>query len=448
METKKRGSKRSRKGLVLPLAIAIALCLAILGIGLLQLGFGSRVIAALTTESISARVAADAGIADALFKMNAAFIPGQDPPSPPAPDVVVPQPLDNTNATYTYTITEGQYQNPLPYQDPRYWLITSTGKLNRQEKKVYATASITNEFEYALIVNDTIVFKSSTTIDGYNSTFGYPSPPGTYELKIGTNNSVPPPPTYPIKLNQNTVIEGDVLVGVGGNPDELIWDPEPLEKTGNRYSLPSPVEFKQKIPPAIYDDTVDLVGSDLKIIAPVGATKLNPYIVVAPTANISNLMTVVGHVVLHVKGDMRFGSSAYLYVGEPPPEVPEDPPVPPVPSSLIIYLDGDLDGGNAGGINNLSKIPDDFRLYGTASGGQIQKWVIKNSLNFYGVYYAPNADIIMHNEGDIFGSIAGYRFETKNSGMMHYDVRLSDLSGTETGFGIDRWWEETLPLSP
>jgi hypothetical protein len=36
----------------------------------------------------------------------------------------------------------------------------------------------------------------------------------------------------------------------------------------------------------------------------------------------------------------------------------------------------------------------------------------------------------------------------KNSGMMHYDVKLSDLADTETGFGIDHWWEEALPLSP
>jgi hypothetical protein len=142
---------------------------------------------------------------------------------------------------------------------------------------------------------------------------------------------------------------------------------------------------------------------------------------------------------------MTFANAAYLYVGDPAVP-PGDPAF--VPSSLKIYLDGNLEGKTAGGINNLSQIPADFILYGTGSGGLPQKWVIKNSLNFYGVYYAPNADIIMHNEADIFGSISGYKFEMKKAGKMHYDVQLSDLFGTDMGFAIDRWWEETLPLLP
>lgn len=70
MKTMKRNSKRSKKGMVLPLVIGIAIILAILGFGLLKLGFSSQLVSILTKAEISARSAADAGLAEAMYKMN------------------------------------------------------------------------------------------------------------------------------------------------------------------------------------------------------------------------------------------------------------------------------------------------------------------------------------------------------------------------------------------
>ena len=420
--------------MVLPLVISIAVVLAILGIGLIQLGYGSQLMAVLGTSGITARAAADAGVADALYRMNEAFIYGTGPG--PLPPDVSGQPLNNAIASYSY-----QVSGPLSGSGPEpYWLIRSTGTSGREIRTVYARTGIRNLFDYALIVTDKLVLKAGTLVDWYDSDVGYPSP-GAYNLKIGTN-SIISPPAGGIDLGTGSIVRGDVLVGMGGDPDYVIREGGGGAITGLRYSLPEPFVFQQIVPPSSYAATMTLGGADLEIVAPPGYTFENPYPVLTSEISIGQggRLTVVGPVALRVTGDMSFGQAAELYVG--------DPNVPPgepgfVPSSLDIYLDGNLYGQNAGGINNLSEIPGYFKLFGT--GPPYQQWDIKNSRTFYGVYYGPNADIIIRADADVFGSVSGHSYEMKNSGNMHYDVQLSDWGAYDVGFEIERWWEVVGP---
>jgi hypothetical protein len=432
METGKSKSTGKRKAIALPLVIIIGVCLAILGLGLLHVGLGSRIMAVRTVSGISARAAADAGITSALYEMNRTFVANAPVVLPPD---VADQPVPNSYASFSYHVDPA-----IQIAGENYWLITSTGKAGQEVKTVYAMAAVTNLFDYALIVTDTIMLHEGTLVDGYDSTLGYPSSPGTYTLKIGTT-SIKPPPPYPITLKNNVIVDGDILVGVLGDPEELIWDKAiPGATTGPRYRLPSEFTFEHITAPTIYDaGPLNLVGSALTITAPLGYTIDNPYTVVSSGVNISQsgILTVVGHVALHVTGNIIFGQGAELYVGDPL-VLPGDPNW--VPSSLTIYLDGDLEGKNAGGINNLSQIPSNFKLLGT--GLPYQDWDIKNSRNFYGIYYGENADIIIRADADVFGSVSGHSFDMRNTGNLHYDVRLSDLLAYDTGFAIQRWWEE------
>lgn len=434
MKTQKTDFRRNAKGMVLPLVISIAVILAILGIGLIQMGYGSQLMAVLSTSAISARSAADAGVADALYRMNEAFIYGTGPG--PLPPDVVNKPLNNAIASYSYHV-EGPINGGTPDE---HWLIRSTGTSGREARTVYARTGIRNLFDYALIVTDKIVLHNGTMVDGYDSSIGYPST-GEFDLKIGTN-SIVRPPAGGIDLGTGSTVKGDVLVGMGGDPAYVIREGGGGAITGLRYSLPEPFVFQQILPPSTYDATVSLVGSNLEIRAPAGYTFDNPYKVITSSINIaqSERMIIVGPVALRVTGDIDFGQGAELYVGDP-----EVPPTDPafVPSMLDIYLDGNLHGRNAGGINNLSQIPGYFKLFGT--GAPYQQWEIKNSRTFYGVYYGPNADIIIYADADVFGSVSGHSYDMKNSGNMHYDVRLADYGSYNIGFGIDRWWEQPGP---
>lgn len=417
MKTRKGNSLENRKGMVLPIVVTFGIILAILGIGLLQLGFGSRIMSVITTSGISARTAADAGVTHALYEMNSRFTFGFPWDNSWLPFSSGTVSLDNTDASYSYTI-EGPLTDPAT--GDTYWQIASTGTSHRETRTVNARMRITNLFEYALIVTRRIILKADTLVDGYDSVIGYdPANPSPF-FKIGTN-SIDSPPAGGITLNTGVVVKGDVLVGVGGNPEDIIVDHGAT--TGNRYALATPFEFADIIVP----DTGASLGSindpNVKIGAP-GVTTLVKYDnIIIPT---DGTIELEGEVHLHITGDLTLRQGAEMRV---------------LPfSSVQVYLDGDLSAGNSNGINNLTLIPGNFKLFGT--GEPYQKWTIQNNGNFYGVYYAPTADIIIKANADIFGSVSGNSFDMRNSGNLHYDVQLSELIPFDTGFVIDRWWEE------
>jgi len=443
METRKRNSKRNKRGMVLPLIISIALVLAILGMGMIRLGFGSRLMAIKSSAGITARAAADAGVTQALYEMNKLFntIPG-GPYTPSAVNQPLPD-ATNRNAIYSYHVEDPTID---PVTGENYWLITSTGTSGGEIRTVYARACIVNMFDYAIIVTDTITLNQNIVIDGYNSDFGYdPTAPSLY-LRIGTNRNDPPPPEYPITLRNNVWVKGDVLVGVGGNPDELIWDQaNPGATTGNRWTLPSTFQFDPIKVPLPDAPGMTINGDDITIVAPAGYTRDNPYTIETPYINIyrnpgPGTLTVVGHVELIVPGDMTLNSDTNLHVGDP-----LNPDTWGLNSSLSIYLNGNLEVKNGSAINNWSKIPNNFWLYGIGTGPSEQKWLIKQSGDFYGAYYGPNADIQVLESGQIFGSVSGKRFYMRENGKLHYDVQLSKWGKSDIGFEIYRWWEIVGP---
>jgi hypothetical protein len=318
---------------------------------------------------------------------------------------------------------------------------------------------VRNLFDYGLIVTDSIDLKNDTLVDGYNSGMGLynygdtlpdGSPNAYRNVKIGT--------TYggtetKIILHNNVVVTGQVLVGVGGSAEEgSIIDerPDGGANTGGYSVLPEAwlwdldlldITVPESIPP----DTItasDFTNSTLIVGLPDTVTYLRYNSINIPN---SNNLIFRGQVEMHVTGSIRIGTNGQMFVGDPLAETP-----PLTPDSLIVYLDGDLNAGNSNGINNLSRVPANFRLFGTGSD---QLWNIKNEGDFYGTYYGPNADIRIFAKGEVFGSVSGRSFELKaepgEDYGLHYDIALSNLSGYDVGFGIDRWWDKSnfLPLT-
>lgn len=434
MKTMKRDSKKSKRGLVLPVIAAIALCLALLGIGILQLGFGSRVMATRTMAGVSARAAADAGVTRALYELNALFALGDIPINTPMPPDVSDQLLNSSDATYSYKVRGPLQELPEPY-----WLIESIGKLGTQEKTVYATLGVRNLFDYGLIVTDQINLLNNNLVDGYDSRLGpYTLPPNYTNshnyIRIGTtsiaNNS--------IWLGSDTEITGDVLAGIGGEVDEVITNPSGAAITGPWYNLPEPWFFEpiiitvpEGIPNSGSITQADFVEPSITLGTPGVPTYLRYDSITVPNGN---SLILVGDVVLDIIGDhLDLRNDAVLYVG--------DPLDPTVPASAIIYLAGDLAINNGAAINNLSQIPIRFQLFGTSQTPK--NWNINNSGNYYGVYYGPNANIHTHSGAQFYGSISGYEFALNSNGGLHYDHALSGLIGYDTGFGIDRMWEKS-----
>ena len=436
MKLKKYNSKKYRRGLV-GLVLAIGVCLAIIGWGMLHLGFGARVNSAISVSGITAREAADAGLAKALYEMNSNF-----PDDPVTGIDVPPETLDNSNASYSYRIETF---------DSDHYEIISTGISGRETKKVHGITSMSTKDDYALLVLKQITLRANTFLDAYDSRlgeYGIELPDGSLNkglpVKIGTTSIEPDM----IELKAGSTVLGDVLVGYGGDVDVVIKEVAggnpPI--TGLRYPLPYPIDIVQEGPPDIFDEpdpiTIDISSSEMTIIAPAVYTKLDPYTVQAPSIDIHSAseqgrLIVVGHVAIHVVNDMTLGSSSEIFVGDP-----EDPSTWGLNSSLTIYLDGALEGKNSNGINNLTKIPSNFTIYGTGPDGL--DWHIKNASDFYGIYDAPNANIYINEGVEIMGSVIGKSFDLDQLGQLHYDIALVDSSQSPTGYIIDRWWEEVV----
>lgn len=439
MKTSKRYAGGSRKGVVLPLVIMIGVCLAILGLGLIQLGYGSRLMAAITEAGITARAAADAGLTRAVYEMNSRFVYGSPPDITWLPYTSGVVKLDQANARYEFWIDP-------PFTDPatgdRYWPVRSRGTSGREVKNVYALAGLTNLFDYGLIVTDAIQLLNNNLIDGYDSRVGpYTMPPdytNSYKhVKIGTTSIA----ASSIWLGSETRVTGDVLAGVGGDTYEIITNPSGAAITGPWYNLPEPWEFEPitiTVPPGVPSSGSIGVGSawdatgSIRIGTPGVTTYWRYDNIDVPNGD---SLILLGDVELHITGDILLKNSAALYVG--------DPLSPAVPASAIIYLDGDLGVNSGAAINNLSEIPARFWLWGT--GPPYQNWDIRNSGDYYGVYYGPNANIHTYAAAQFYGSVSGHEFVLNLGAGLHYDQDLADLHQYDTGFAIDRWWETVGP---
>ncbi|MHC4145136.1 MAG: DUF7305 domain-containing protein, partial [Planctomycetota bacterium] len=351
---------------------------------------------------------------------------------------VTGEPLGNSSATYGYHV---DYRTDDPLTLP-YWLVTSTGASGRETRTVYARLGLLNLFDYGLIVTDTITLKSNTLVDGYDSRLGpYSETNSDRNVKIGTTSIAEPS----IWLGSDMEVTGDVLAGIGGDVYEVITNPSGDADTGPWYNLPNPWTFEPipiTVPEAISSGSigagspwVDYGGFQSLILGAPGVLTYYRY----DSINVPNSHRLIfrGPVEMHVTGDLGLNQGATMFVGDPLDLT--------IPSSLIVYLNGALSGGNSNGINNLSRIPANFRIFGT--GLPYERWVIHNSGDFFGVYYAPNADIEIKAQGEVYGSVSGNSFELKSGAGgganvgLHYDVDLANLGQYDIGFGIERWWE-------
>jgi hypothetical protein len=143
----------------------------------------------------------------------------------------------------------------------------------------------------------------------------------------------------------------------------------------------------------------------------------------------SAVLRVVGDCTLYITGDVNMGNNSEIILDETKN------------AKLTVYLEGDWISDNGSGINNATKQPSSFKLFGTGPLGQ--KIDLKAKGELYGVIYAPDADLTVFSGGDIVGSFVTNNFELKNPANFLYDVSLRTVSVFEEGarFVVNRWRE-------
>ncbi len=408
LQTKRRGSAIS-------LAIVVVVILLAMGTGLLSMGLHSRTFSLRTTSDITARCAADTGLTMALYQMNEKLKvqPWSVGSLPKATDTKLPY----CDASYSYNVM-GNLTNG--------YIVQSVGKADNFARTVYATLGLRGLFEHAILTKGSLVLKSGTIIDGYNSEDSLDT---DFKVNIGTQSTA----DSSIVLNSGVIVNGDILVGLGGNPDTVIKDLGAT--TGDQFGGTENDPLPQLTPPTLVDMGLDLTAkSEIVTITP---TENGQYgnITLASSNKAGILEIDGGDVVLYITGNINLGNSCEIVVKDN--------------SSLTIYLDGDIVSGNASsiGTENPTKDALTIQLYGTGEG--VQNFDVKAKNEWTGVIYAPNANIDLYAKGDAYGAIIANSFEFKSGGNLYYDEALREVSLEDEGvrFVVERWYEGSPNLS-
>jgi hypothetical protein len=391
--------KSKRRGFAIPLVVVTIMILFAMGVGLLSLGTSSRIYSIRSASDIAVRCAADSGLTMALFQMNEKLKvkPWNDSTLPEATNESLP----NCDAVFSYTVTGDSGTG---------YTIESIGTSGNAERKVSCILKPEGPFEFAVFAEDGAELKNSALVDGYN--FGADDE----ILKFGTNSIASGAFTF----KNSSTINGDVVVGVGGNPD-IVIDDFGATITGDtrtmteRNTLP-PIEVPQWLESLPSSGTIT---DDLTVSNSAKYSSIN--------LNNSKTLTIEGDVTLYVTGEIILGNSAEIQIDND--------------ASLILYLGGDFEGKNSSTVNNLTQEAKKLQIYCLDS---CENMVFKNSSDFYGVIYAPNSEVIMDNSSNLYGAVVARSFEQMNSGIFNYDASLRDASVNDEAvrFVVTHWHEE------
>jgi len=375
---------RKHNGIALVSVMCAVILMLLLGWGALSLGLRGQIFAVRAGSQVTARCAADAGLTQAIAEMNEKLGPFSfnDSTLPQATDQLLPA----CNATYSYTVTGDKAAG---------YTVQSVGSSRNANRQVTATLRLRSLFDFGLLVVESATLYSGTYVDRYNSS-------DLSETGIPVQVACINPDPASVTLKPGVAIDGEVIFGVD-------------------------FDFPQISPPPLFNfsNDISVKGSTLTL----GPTDSGQYTNI--TLNNGEKPTLLeidgGHVDLYITGDIWMGQGCEFRINPG--------------ASLHIFLDGDCTTGNSDGINNETKIAANFKLYAT---GQDQTLELKAKTDTYACVYAPDADLVIKAQNDIYGSIVAKNFENKAKGLIRYDGALSKVDVDDIGvrFVINRWHEE------
>ena len=381
----KKIPKTNKHGYSLVMVMIVIVILLAMGAGLMSLSLQGRLMAVRTISEISARTAADAGLAKAMREMNERLdhLPWNNTSLPQATD----WDLTNSDASVSY-ITTGDLDSG--------FVIQSTGTAGRLERTVTASLRFQGLWDYGILTVEGAKLMSDSLVDGYNS--GDASDTDVY-VQVATIN----PDPESISFSPGASVDGDVLFGV--------------------Y-----YEFPVITPPAYPgpDSIIDTKGSTLTL-TPADSGRYSS-ISVSQQGGLPGVLQIdEGNVSLYITGDIWISQNSEIQITPG--------------ASLTLYVDGDISAGNSSGVNNENELPSAFTLYGT---GEDQTFDLKAKSDTFGVIYAPEADLTIRSVDNVYGSFTASTFDLKSGGTIWYDgaLRTVDVNDLGVRFVVEHWREE------
>ena len=365
------------------------------------LGFGAVYFAGTQSQEIEKKVAsskafwlAEAGIEKTLWEFNI-----NTSTWPDWSIINGTRVFQGNLTTFSGNETIGDYDVNISAYNANFPVIRATGYVPARtgqyfKRTVHVNIRDNLFFKYALFANDTVQINGNLTTDSYDSSNGtYGGNNTGDEGNVGANGDVD---VSGASYNVNGTITENAaeLLSTVVIPNQLI-------------SLPSGGTMSEgSLNAGNYKFTgIDLSGTDtLTITGPAN-------IYLTPNSTDSIDMTSSPNV------EIRISNSST--------------------GPIKIYADGDV-RITGGGVINEAGIPENFFIYGT--GGSGQEIVASGTDSFYGIIYAPNADIKLSGNFTAFGAIIGQNITTDGTVFVHYDEALGQQTGEER-YTVLNWQE-------
>ena len=257
-------------------------------------------------------------------------------------------------------------------------------------------------FKFAAFGDDGIMIDQNVEIDSYDSRDGDYDNPGNVgsDGDIGTNSG----DFSAIYMDNSADLAGDAVSGADSDPDSVIITDPGANIDGEKWALEEPVEFPMITPPSLpWMGDYSMSGTDSIFLS----GQYGSF-----TMENNSVVTIEDDVILYITGNFYMDQFSRLDIA--------------LDASLqIIMGSGSFEMDLTSSINNLSRDPTKFVLFGTeAFTGDIY---IDQGSEFYGAIYAPNAFVELDQANGFYGAVIANDILFDQHTVLHYDKALEDL---------------------
>jgi hypothetical protein len=291
--------------------------------------------------------------------------------------------------------------------------LTATGGEGREQAaiEVIARAVPNGKYLYAAFGDDGVLLNSNVVIDSFDSNEGpYPGvQPAGYLGNVGSNQD--------IELDANVEIYGDAVPG----PSGVLIDSDPQTYVSGATSSAEAEVVLEPIEVPVIKASPPLSFSGKKTLGP-GSAHYKGITVKAG----GNLKLVGPAVIVIDKFDLLSNSNLLIDATGGPVE---------------IYATGDFELHSNSSVTTLSQQAKDVSFYLTADTDAKPAPVVslKSNTEFIGTIYAPNADLTLDSNFEVFGAVMAESLTLASNATLHFDEDLMYLDGVESDYEQVSW---------
>ena len=322
--------------------------------------------------------------------------------------------------SYTVTVTDPTGTAPV---------VSSTGSALYQSStlaesrtvKVALIAPSSQTYTRAVFVSRLVEMYSTSCTDSFDSRNGpYSVTNKGTDGDVGTNSTA----GGQIHMYSNSMIKGDAVVGVGGEPNTVIQKSETASISGTKSALSSEV-----IIPSIPAPTgLTVMGSlnyDDNSDHPISSSGQYTNFVI----NGNSSVTISGNTKIFVTGEFRMDSNAELNIA----------------GNVELYVEGSFLANSNTTINNLTQDPTKLKIYGIDAlvdhGDTAGIRLFSNTVT-YATVHAKNSTVDLNSNAGIYGAVMAKNVYMRSNSCVHYDVALGAAGSSGSIAAVSTWQEK------